>query len=319
MSVTALSHPGAPGQDTRSRPLTGDEMAAVRVVGVLTGGLGLLGAVNSFAAVSAAARPAFGMFAPTVPLTIDLGIAVFSGLDIVLARLDMRPRWVRLIPLALTAVTVYLNVAGQATWFGRVAHAVLPALWVAAVEAAAHVIRIRAGLAAGTRMDRIRPSRWLLAPVTTMALWRRMVLWETRSYPEALARERARVLALTGLQDRFGTLAWRWRAPRRTRALYRLGDLHPAPDTAPAPGPALPATPATRRAASRGARRKVALDVSALVPSGRAAADALTARGEPLTRNSLAAELRAAGHPAGNERVGALLAVLKDPRKAGAQ
>jgi hypothetical protein len=50
------------------------------------------------------------------------------------------------------------------------------------------------------------------------------VLWEIRSYPAALERERARVLALTGLQDRYGVLAWRWRAPRRVRALYRLGE-----------------------------------------------------------------------------------------------
>jgi hypothetical protein len=104
----------------------------------------------------------------------------------------------------------------------------LPALWVCAVEIAAHVIRIRAGIANGTRMDGIRPSRWILAPWPTLKLWRRMVLWEIRSYPDALARERARVLALTDLQDAYGRWAWRRRAPRRVRALYRLGDLAPA-------------------------------------------------------------------------------------------
>ena len=57
-----------------------------------------------------------------------------------------------------------------------------------------------------------------------------MVLWEVRSYPRALARERDRLLALTGLQDAYGPVAWRWRAPRRVRALYRLGELAPARD-----------------------------------------------------------------------------------------
>src|SRR5205807_735284 len=89
-------------------------------------------------------------------------------------------------------------------------------------------VRTRAGLASGTRMDSIRPSRWLLAPVATVRLWRRMVLWEIRSYVAALVRERDRVLALTDLKDTYGPLAWRWKAPRRTKALYRLGELIPA-------------------------------------------------------------------------------------------
>jgi hypothetical protein len=107
------------------------------------------------------------------------------------------------------------------------------------------VARVRAGLAAGTALDRIRLSRWLLAPLPTARLARRMVLWEVRSYPDALRRERDRLLALTELQDTYGRLAWRWRAPRRIRALYRLGELAPAPASPggkelprPWPGPA---------------------------------------------------------------------------------
>ena len=101
-------------------------------VAVLAAVLGLIGFANSFTAVAAAARPSFGPLAPTVPLGIDLGIAVFAALDIMLARLDMRPRWVPAVPWALTAATVWLNIAGQHTWFARIAHAVLPALWVVA-------------------------------------------------------------------------------------------------------------------------------------------------------------------------------------------
>ena len=221
----------------RTRPLTDGEMTAARAVAVLAAALGLLGFVNSFRAVARAAQASFGELAPTVPLGIDLAIAVFSAMDIVLARLDMRPRWVRLVPWSLTAVTIYLNAAGQPTWFGRVAHAVFPALWVVAVSLAAHVIRVRAQLTAGTAIDRIRASRWLLAPLRTALLWRRMVLWEIRSYPDALARERARLLAVTGLQDTYGVIVWRWRAPRRVRTLYRLGELSPVPEAAPGAPP----------------------------------------------------------------------------------
>ncbi len=226
IAMTTQAPPGAP-DIARARPLTDGEMTAARTVAVLAAALGLLGFVNSFRAVARAAQASFGELAPTVPLGIDLAIAVFSAMDIVLARLDMRPRWVRLVPWSLTAVTIYLNAAGQPTWFGRVAHAVFPALWVVAVSLAAHVIRVRAQLAAGTAIDRIRVSRWLLAPLRTALLWRRMVLWEIRSYPGALTRERARLLAVTGLQDTYGVLAWRWRAPRRVRTLYRLGELTP--------------------------------------------------------------------------------------------
>jgi hypothetical protein len=239
------------GHARRARPLTRGERRAVSVTGALAAVLGLIGFANSFRAVADAARASFGELAITVPIGVDLGIAVFSALDIVLARLDLRPRWVRLVPWSLTAATVYLNVTGQHTGFARVAHAVFPALWVIAVEIAAHVVRIRAGLAAGTAIDRIRPSRWLLAPVPTARLMRRMVLWEIRSYPDALRRERDRLLALTDLQDTYGRIAWRWRAPRRTRALYRLGELAPASAQPPScpwprPAPALPAAPARR-------------------------------------------------------------------------
>jgi len=264
--MTAAILPAAATPTGRARPLTAGEQAAVATVAVLAAVLGLIGFANSFTAVAAAARPSFGPLAPTVPLGIDLGIAIFAALDITLARLDMRPRWVPAVPWALTAATVWLNIAGQHTWFARIAHAVLPALWVAGVSLAAHVVRVRAGLAAGTAMDRIRASRWLLAPVPTARLMRRMVLWEIRSYPGALARERDRLLALTDLQETYGRLAWRWRAPRRTRALYRLGELTPArtgttgeppscpwPRPAPVLAPTRTRTRATPRTRTRGA------------------------------------------------------------------
>ena len=226
------------GTDVRLRPLTDPEVAATVTVGLLVGVLGVIGLVTSFATVAAAARPAFGGMAWMVPLGIDVGILVFSALDLVLARLDMRVVWLRLVPWSLTAATIYLNIADEATLFGQVAHAVLPALWVVAIEVGTHAVRVRAGLASARRMDTIRRSRWLLAPASTLGLWRRMVLWEITAYTDALARERSRLLALTDLKDRYGFVrlgrrrfrfpaAWRWNAPRRERALYRLGELTP--------------------------------------------------------------------------------------------
>lgn len=335
----------------RGRALTRSEFVAVAVVAVLVTVLGMLGFVNSFTAVADKAEPSFGRLAWTVPIGIDLGIAIFAALDIVLARLDMRVRWLRFIPWALTTATVYLNVAEESTAFGRLAHAALPALWVCAVEIAAHVIRIRAGIANGTRMDGIRASRWILAPWPTMKLWRRMVLWEIRSYPDALNRERARVLALTDLQDTYGRWGWRRNAPRRVRALYRLGELTADGDGAPSGGPSMdrpdlspvdrpaldagpsvrtdagPSVPpsrtrkrtaagrSTRRTGGSSTRRSRTApppDVEDLMPLGRRIAADLAATGQPLTRNALAVGLREAGQTAGNARVGALLARLRN-------
>ena len=304
-----------------ARALTEHEQTAIAVVGGLVAALGLLGFVNSFARVAAAANASFGRLAFPVPVGIAVGIAVFSALDIVLARLDMRLRWLRLIPWSLTGATVYLNVAGETSAFGIVAHAMLPALWVAAVEVAAHVVRTRAGLAAGTHMDAIRLSRWLLAPSATVRLWRRMVLWETRSYPAALVRERDRLLALTDLKDAYGPIAWRWKAPRRTKALYKLGELTPAADMSgpvrePAPSARTTATAprgrSTRRKGTRSrTRRRTVPNVDDLMPAGRRIAAEADERGESLTRDRLASELRQSGTTAGNERVGALLERLK--------
>ncbi|MFI7419416.1 DUF2637 domain-containing protein [Nonomuraea sp. NPDC049684] len=311
--------------EATSRPLTEGERTAISTTAAVTGALGLLGFVNSFERVATAAEPSFGWFAWTVPLGIDLGIAAFSALDIVLARLGMRLGWLRFIPWALTAATVYLNVAaylttpGPTDWFAVVAHALLPLLWVIAIEVGAHVVRKHAELARPDHMDGIRRSRWLLAPLATVSLWRRMVLWEIRSYPEALGRERERILARTELQDQYGPL-WRWKATRRERALYRLGELTPKHTQLPAvalpeleaPSTALP--PAVPRRHGRGPKRPqntTPPNVGDLLPLGRHIAADLISQGEPLTRDRLRDAIRNRGQSISTDRAGALLAQLK--------
>ncbi|MGN9786866.1 DUF2637 domain-containing protein [Nonomuraea sp. ZG12] len=292
------------------RPLTEGEQTAVSVTAAAVAGLGLLGFVISFATVAKAAEPSFGWFAWIVPLGIDLGIAVFSALDIVLARLGMRLRLLRVVPWSLTAATVYLNVASEDTLFGIVAHAMLPGLWVVAVEVGAYAIRKRADLTKPDRMESIRLSRWLLALPSTFALWRRMVLWEIRSYPNALGRERDRILARTDLQDRYGWL-WRFKATRRERALYRLGEL--APDRVQlAPPPERPALlPAPKRRATKRPAQRPRVDVDDLMPLGwRIVADHKT-RNVPLTRDRLRDAIRQTGQSVSTDRAGALLARLR--------
>ncbi|MFG1976447.1 DUF2637 domain-containing protein [Nonomuraea fuscirosea] len=302
---------------TTPRPLTEGERTAISVTAAVTGALGVLGFVNSFERVATAAEPSFGWFAWTVPLGIDLGIAVFSALDIVLARLGMRLSWLRVIPWALTAATVYLNVAaylsapGRTDWFAVVAHALLPLLWVIAIEVGAHVVRKHADLSRPDHMDGIRRSRWLLAPLATVSLWRRMVLWEIRSYPEALGQERERILAKTELQDRYGRL-WRWKATRRERALYRLGELTPKHLETPVETIALPPAPPKRPVRKpKRAQLTPSPNVGDLLPLGRHIAADLIAQGESLTRDRLREAIRNTGRSISTDRAGALLAQLK--------
>ncbi|MGW2214630.1 DUF2637 domain-containing protein [Nonomuraea sp. NPDC001684] len=316
------------------RPLSEGEQILISVTAAAVGVLGLVGFVISFATVMNAAKPTFGALAFLLPLGVDLGIGVFSALDIVLARLDMRVRWLRFIPWTLTAVTVYLNVAAYTgvadgpDWFAVIAHAILPGLWVVAVEIGTHAVRKRANLAnPSRRLDSIRVSRWVLSPLLTFALWRRMVLWEVRSYPDALNRERDRILAKTDLQDRYGRL-WQFKASRRERALYKLGELAPAgapvhvervrltqPSTPqrPALAAAPDRKPSPRKARTRKATRPAVApsEVDDLMPLGWQIAADHEARGITLTRDRLRDAMRQTGQSISTDRAGALLARLR--------
>ncbi|WP_435601231.1 DUF2637 domain-containing protein [Streptomyces sp. C10-9-1] len=223
-------------------------------------GVGALGLISSFDAVSAAALR-WGFGEPwMLPVGIDVAIPVFTVANLLLIRMDMALAWVRFVPWVLTLVTCGLNVAaGHGVW-AKVAHGTMPLLWVVFSEIGAHIYAVRIGAATGKRMDKIRASRWLLAFPSTFSLWRRMTLWEITSYADALAREKERQLARADLREQYGR-RWRSKTPRRERVLLRLGDLapegtDPEPEQeAPAP-PVLPEEPPERAPRKRPVRSK---------------------------------------------------------------
>ncbi|BDH08393.1 DUF2637 domain-containing protein [Streptomyces seoulensis] len=243
-------------------PLTRSETGLAGVGALAAAGVGALGLISSFDAVSlAAARWGFGE--PwMLPVGIDTAIPVFTVANLLLIRMDMALAWVRFVPWALTLVTCGLNIAaGSAVW-AKVAHGTMPLLWVVFSEIGAHIYAVRIGAATGRRMEKIRFSRWLLAPLSTFALWRRMTLWEVTSYSAALGMERERLLARADLHERFGR-GWRRKTPRRERVMLRMGELTPAttapvePDPKPEPVQA-PEPPASRPARKRSAKPKPA-------------------------------------------------------------
>jgi hypothetical protein len=332
---------GAVASSKAPSELTSGQHVTSAVTMALTAVLGLIGFVNSFSKIHDAALPYFGGLAITVPIGIDVAILVFSLLDIVLAIQNMRVPFLRFIPWALTIVTVYLNVSGETALFSIVAHATLPLLWVIAVEVGTHVMRKRSGLAAAEHMDKVRLSRWILSPISTFSLWRRMVLWEIRSYPMALSRERDRVLARTDLQDRYGRL-WRFKATRREKAMYRLGELVPS-DFVPFTQESVPEDESQDEAqdgvqdekptgeddGSKGKRTKRRTkqddapklkklpDATDLLPAGREVVEELKKSGRSLTRDGLILAMRDRGIQVSTDRATDLMRKLKDEESAG--
>ncbi|MFG3134274.1 DUF2637 domain-containing protein, partial [Streptomyces tendae] len=78
-----------------------------------------------------------------------------------------------------------------------------------------------ADITADKHMEGVRLTRWLLSPVPTFLLWRRMKLWELRSYEQVIKLEQERLVYRARLRSRFGR-AWRRKAPVESLMPLRL-------------------------------------------------------------------------------------------------
>ena len=173
-----------------------------------------IGFIGSYAAVAQLARAkGFGTFAVVFPIGIDAGILVLLALDLLLTWLRIPFPLLRHTAWLLTAATIAFN--GAAAWpdpLGVGMHSVIPVLFVVVVEAARHAVGRTAAITAGRHMDSVRLVRWLLDPVSTFRLWRRMKLWELRSYDDVIRLEQARLIERARLRARYGR-RWRSKAP----------------------------------------------------------------------------------------------------------
>ncbi|MFF4902290.1 DUF2637 domain-containing protein [Streptomyces sp. NPDC001068] len=181
------------------------------VGGAAVGGLGFFA---SFDAVSKAAED-WGFTEPWVlPTAIDSAIPVFTGAHLFLIRTGMPLWWARLVPWVLSLTSCALNVASGESLWSKIAHGAMALLWVIVSEIATHTYAVRIGAATGRRrqMDKVRWARWVLSPLPTFLLWRRMKLWELTSYDTVLKLEQERLVYQAQLRGRFGR-AWRRKAP----------------------------------------------------------------------------------------------------------
>ncbi|MGW7824658.1 DUF2637 domain-containing protein [Streptomyces puniciscabiei] len=191
----------------------------------MTGALSIagIGFAGSYEAVrKLAVKKGFGNFSYVFPVGIDAGICVLLALDLLLTWIRIPFPLLRQTAWLLTAATIAFN--GAAAWpdlLGVGMHAVIPVLFVVTVEAARHAIGRIADITADKHMEGVRLTRWLLSPVPTFLLWRRMKLWELRSYDQVIELEQERLVYQASLRSRFGR-AWRRKAPVESLMPLRL-------------------------------------------------------------------------------------------------
>ncbi|MCX5182669.1 DUF2637 domain-containing protein [Streptomyces sp. NBC_00268] len=209
--------------DSGVPPLSGQERFAAGLTVLGGAAVGGLGFYASFDAVSKAAESWGFTESWVLPTAIDSAIPVFTGAYLFLIRMDMPLWWARLVPWALSLTTCALNVASGDSLWSRVSHSAMSLLWVAVSEIAAHIYAVRIGAATGRRrrMEKVRWARWFLSPGPTFLLWRRMKLWELRSYETVLKLEQERLIYQAALRGKFGR-AWRRKAPVASRLPLRL-------------------------------------------------------------------------------------------------
>ncbi|GAA4785080.1 DUF2637 domain-containing protein [Streptomyces ziwulingensis] len=187
---------------------------------VIIAGIGFAG---SYAAVrELALQKGFGNFSYVFPIGIDAGICVLLALDLLLTWIRIPFPLLRQTAWLLTAATIAFN--GAAAWpdpLGVGMHGVIPILFVVSVEAARHATGRIADITADKHMEGVRLTRWLLSPLPTFLLWRRMKLWELRSYEQVIKLEQERLVYQARLRSRFGR-AWRRKAPVESLMPLRL-------------------------------------------------------------------------------------------------
>jgi Protein of unknown function (DUF2637) len=199
--------------------------SSVTVAG--TGLLASIGFAGSYDTLRGLAmKRGFDWFSYVFPVGIDAGILVLYALDLHLIRRRKPTPVPRFIAHVLTISTIYFNASAARGGIlgdplGAAMHAVIPLLFVASIEAA------RRGVRAEAEPDRVTSapplSRWVLSPVPTFRVWRRMKLWDVRSYEQGVVLYRESVVYRARLKQRHG------RSWRREASAYDLLPVTMAP------------------------------------------------------------------------------------------
>lgn len=188
-------------------------------------GMGLVAAYAAVISYLAVRRLADAQGLPLpwlYPVGVEGGLVAVLALDLLVTWTRQPIGWLRQFARLLAVAAIAINAVAGLIHTGPVAavlHALPPVIFVAAVEALRTVLLRRIAEENPDRRDPIPRARWLLAPLTTFALWRRMVLWQITDYSHALDTDLARREAVYGLRRTFGR---RWRRQVPADVAYRL-------------------------------------------------------------------------------------------------
>ncbi|MET9957192.1 DUF2637 domain-containing protein [Streptomyces sp. NPDC006339] len=194
-----VATPPATAPDTRARQWIVRGLGALVLLGTpVIGGIGFAASYDTLKNLAAA--NGFGGIAPWFPIGIDVGILIFLAWDLIMVA--RRRPWplVRVIAHVLTLATVGLNAAagraaGEGVWDAlwgdptrAVMHGLMPILFIVGVEGARRLLIDIARLEDGGGTDSIPVHRWILSPIATPRLYRRMRLANITSYEEMVRR-----------------------------------------------------------------------------------------------------------------------------------
>lgn len=188
------------GTETSSGKLTGTQKWTAGAIVVAALALAGIGLYLSFEHVAdfAYTELRFGSLGKgqLFAVGVDVGIMVMIAVDLLMAWLKRPISWIRYPVWLLTGATVVLNAASGAPQGGWTlldyvaagAHGVVPVLFITVVEMGRTSIDriVRPDQA---ERDSIPWLRWVLAPVATARIFRRMRLWGVTSYPVMIRRD----------------------------------------------------------------------------------------------------------------------------------
>ncbi|MFD8597481.1 DUF2637 domain-containing protein [Kitasatospora sp. NPDC059646] len=189
--------PWAVSETPAERPKRNVLMGALSVLAAA--GSTLVGAIGfrmSYDTLRQVAQDHWGFsqdLAQWFPVGVDASIVAFLALDLYMIRKKTPWSALRLAAHVMTVATIWFNAAAQGSlWDDPVraaSHGVMPGLFVMGVEAARRLVIRKAQLEDGTSADGVPLHRWLLSPVKSARMYRRMRLYDVRSYPEMVRRD----------------------------------------------------------------------------------------------------------------------------------
>jgi hypothetical protein len=198
------------------------------VGGAILAGIGFSGSYTTLR--NLALHKGFGTFSYAFPVGVDVGILVLLAMEIFLLHKRIRLPFLRWIAHCLTVATILFNAAAAPGPITRdplaaAMHGVIPVLFIATTEAARHYIGRMANILAGQE-DRgsVPLSRWILAPISTPRIFRRMIMFNL-AYDDVVAQDQELRIYRESLRQRYGGgfRGWRSKASADEMLPFKMG------------------------------------------------------------------------------------------------